>query len=177
MDAQVQRWGLSEIYRERGSWPRRLLFRCYGSGASPSLVPARNLGALVVYNQLPHGTADPLSGYALCPVLKGQLWLAKLHIWNAGKHFNSHASDRTKPLAVSATFEARDVYGAKLYWEDQLWEELAPGRPIKVNTFAGHRWHVRLELDESPVISWTIGEQSPSQRYVLTARDLPVFNF
>lgn len=180
LDQQAERWDLHSSYFQRGSWARQLLHRCYASGATKALIPARSKGALAIYNQQPDGSADPLSGYAICPVLRGTLWLAKLQIWNAPRHFYAQqigVAAQAKPLSVSATFESRDVYTAKLFWEDQLWEELMPGRPIKVNTFAGHRWHVRLELDDGPVITWVVGSHSPTQRFVLTARDLPVFNY
>jgi hypothetical protein len=114
--------------------------------------------------------------------------LARMRIWNSPPaatirednrqlESNSRPSSQGNLRSVSATFEARDVYGAKLYWEDQLWEELVPNRPIKVNTFAGHRWHVRLELDEAAVMSWTIQYHPSSQRFVFTAQDLPIYTF
>jgi prophage tail gpP-like protein len=66
------------------------------------------------------------------------------------------------------------VIGARLYWEDQLWEELSPDRAIKVNTFAGHKWNVKI--DNEVVITWVIDEHRISQRFVLSSEDLPIIN-
>jgi hypothetical protein len=55
----------------------------------------------------------------------------------------------------------------------QLWEELKPGRPVKVSTFSGHKWSVRH--NDRIVLHWTIGDKNPNQRFVLTPEDLPIF--
>lgn len=167
-------------------WEAELLRRCYlkddtaTSSEVRPVVPLKALSAMVIYSQGPEA-ADPLAVHGICPVLgtsSSTPFLARMHIWNLPRHFTSPAT-RASSLSVSATFEARDVYAGKLYWEDTLWEELAPGRPIKVNTFAGHRWHVRLDMDSSepPLVTWVVAAGPSSQRFVLTARDLPIYNF
>lgn len=55
----------------------------------------------------------------------------------------------------------------------QLWEELKPGRPVKVNTFSGHKWSVKH--NDNTVLRWTISDKAASQRFVLTVEDLPIF--
>ena len=75
---------------------------------------------------------------------------------------------------MSVSFEAIDVMGGKLFWEDQLWEELAPGRPVKVNSFPGHTWKVRI--DDEVIVTWLVEADKPSQRFVLTSDDLPSFS-
>ncbi len=83
----------------------------------------------------------------------------------------------TRPtiFTVSASFESRDVVAAKLYWEDTPWEELIPGKPIKVNTFASHQWNVYL--DDEKIVTWVIQSEPFTQRFVLSSEDLPVYNF
>lgn len=78
-----------------------------------------------------------------------------------------------KLQSVSVSFESKDVIGSRLFWEDQLWEELQPGRPIKVNTYAGHRWKVKL--DNELLKTWTVEANKPSQRFILSSEDLPTF--
>jgi len=61
---------------------------------------------------------------------------------------------------------------AYLMFEGQLWEILQPGRTVKVNTFAGHSWHVIV--NDEMVASWVIASEKPRQKFILTASDLPV---
>ena len=115
-----------------------------------------------------------------CPVIKGQKWAANLWVWNGPRngYWRKNAvtgkSEKPKVTTVSASFESKDVIGARLYWEDQLWEELSPERAIKVNTFAGHKWNVKI--DNEVVMTWVIDEDRISQRFVLSSEDLPTYS-
>ncbi len=91
------------------------------------------------------------------------------------RHPVTNAPMRPRLSTVSASFESRDVVAAKLYWEDQIWEELIPGRPLKVNTYGGHKWHVKIEGEL--VATWQILPDLPSQRFVLSSEDLPVYYY
>lgn len=57
---------------------------------------------------------------------QGQKWAANLWVWNGPRNGywrrNSLTGKNEKPVAqsVSASFESKDVVGAKLYWEDQV---------------------------------------------------------
>jgi hypothetical protein len=74
---------------------------------------------------------------------------------------------------ISASFESVDVVGAQLFWGDQFWDSLSQGRGVKVNTFPGHVWNVRLggEL----VASWIVAEDKAVQRFVISSDDLPTY--
>jgi hypothetical protein len=43
---------------------------------------------------------------------------------------------------------------------------------VKVNTFSGHKWSVRVEGEVA--FAWTIQEGRPSQRFVISADALPL---
>ena len=57
---------------------------------------------------------------------QGQKWAANLWVWNGPRNGywrrNSLTGKNEKPVAqsISASFESKDVVGAKLYWEDQV---------------------------------------------------------
>lgn len=166
---------ISEYFPDQ-SWQRQMVAECRSRMA---IVP-KKAEAILFYSQFPNGEVDRLSLHGGCPVLSGVKWAANLWVWNGprngywkrnevtGKH------ERPSLIGVSASFESKDVIGAQLYWEDQLWEEMAPGRPIKVNTYAGHKWNVRLNGDH--ILTWAIEKDKPSQRFVLSSADLPTFN-
>jgi hypothetical protein len=75
--------------------------------------------------------------------------------------------------SISASFESSDVIGAQLYWGDQFWDTLTQGRGVKVNTFPGHVWNVRM--GEEVVVSWVVGADKPIQRFVLSSEDLATY--
>ena len=75
--------------------------------------------------------------------------------------------------SISASFESNDVMGAQLYWGEQFWDTLAPGKGVKVNTFAGHVWNVRM--GEEVVLSWTVDNDKQVQRFVLSSEDLSTY--
>lgn len=75
--------------------------------------------------------------------------------------------------SISASFESSDVPGAQLYWGDQFWDTLAPGKGVKVNTFPGHVWNVRL--GDEVVLSWVVDGDKSVQRFVLSSQDLPSY--
>lgn len=151
-----------------------------GNGLAPPSIPPdtpQNPSALLVYLQKPNGLPDTQTLYGICPVLQGEQYLAVLWLWNGPKvgHWQRNSVtgrwERPAVAAVSASFEVVDLVAAKLYWEDQVWEELLPGKPIKVNTYSGHTW--RVLLGEDIVAKWTIAADKPRQRFVLSAADIP----
>lgn len=178
----IHRWHLPDEYKVRDSPQQILLEGCHRRTDRGKVVKSEravsigHLNALIIYAQQGDGSEDELAAFGICPILNGTLYLARFHVLIGPHRFPSlYHSNAQNVRAVSATFESRDVWGAKLFWEDQIWEELIPGRPLKVTTFAGHRWHIRVELDEQPILTWTILANSTSQRFVLTADDLPVY--
>ena len=42
-----------------------------------------------------------------------------------------------------------------------------------MNTFAGHKWNVRMDNDV--LLTWMV-EDKPSQRFILSSEDLPIFS-
>jgi hypothetical protein len=125
--------------------------------------------------------------------LQGQKWAANLWVWNGprdgywihnpatGKnerpksgHNAVTATDEPGVMkSISASFESSDVIGAQLYWGDQFWDTLTQGRGVKVNTFPGHVWNVRM--GEEVVVSWVVGAEKSIQRFVLSSEDLPTY--
>ena len=50
---------------------------------------------------------------------------------------------------------------------------LLQGKEVAVNTFNGHKWHVRM--GDSAVASWVITAKKPVQRFYIHTRDLPTY--
>lgn len=44
-----------------------------------------------------------------------------------------------------------------------------------MNTFAGHKWNVKV--DDELLVSWSIEEGKHSQRFILTSEETPVETF
>jgi hypothetical protein len=158
-----------------GSWQQALYSQCRSRFA----VKAVKLQALLFYVQKHNGLSDPLTLHGGCPVGYGyHKYIASLWVWNGPKagswirNSDTGRLERPKILSISAAFENLDLIGAKLYWEDQMWEELLIGRPLKVNTYAGHTWQVLLGDDV--VASWKIEANEPRQRFVISSEDIPV---
>ncbi len=101
--------------------------------------------------------------------------MASFQIWNGAKAGLAEVDASSSLFSVSASFESKDVVAAKLYWEDMVWEELLPHRPIKVNTFAGHKWNVKIENEL--VATWVIQPTKRNQRFILRSDDLPVIHY
>mmetsp|Transcript_14450 Transcript_14450/g.19826 ORF Transcript_14450/g.19826 Transcript_14450/m.19826 type:complete len:637 (+) Transcript_14450:1-1911(+) len=173
--AYLEALNVSDLFLE-GSWQRKMITQCRTRLA----VKPKRLEAILFYSQFPDGQPDYSSKHGGCPVLQGQKWAANLWVWNGPRNGywkkNTLTGKNEKPVAqsVSASFESKDVLGARLYWEDQLWEELSPGRPIKVNTFSGHKWNVKIDNDL--LVSWVIEDGKPSQRFILSSEDLPTYS-
>ena len=154
-------------------WERELLQQC----ETRFRVHVDPLDAIVFYSQKANGVPDYLSFYGLCPLLSsmagsgGEKWYLLVQVWNGPRPGLTAAASMN---AVSASFESKDVVTAKLFWEDQVWEELVPNRPIKVNTFAGHKWHVKMDGNEL-VKTWIIQPGKRIQRFILRSEDLPTF--
>jgi hypothetical protein len=54
----------------------------------------------------------------------------------------------------------------------QLWDTLYPGHTVMVNTYPGHRWHVRVGGDLQRSLTWTVEKGRATQRFVVTAEAL-----
>jgi len=165
---------LSHLFVEN-SWEKEMITQC----RSRLSVKPKKATAILFYSQYPDGRMDELSNHGGCPVLQGQKWAANLWVWNGPrvgymkKNAETGQLDPPNITTVGASFESADVRGAVLYWENQLWEELVPGRPIKINTYSGHVWNVKL--DDVVVATYTIERGKKSQRFVLKSKDLPIY--
>ncbi len=165
---------LSHLFADN-SWEKDMIIQC----RSRLSIKPKKATAILFYSQYPDGRMDELSNHGGCPVLQGQKWAANLWVWNGPRvgymKKNAETGQLSQPdiIAVSASFEAADVRGAVLYWENQLWEELVPGRAIKVNTYTGHVWNVKL--DNTIVATYTIEKGKKTQRFILTSKDLPIY--
>jgi hypothetical protein len=174
-EAYLREQGLTKKFPP-GSWERNMIAEC----KSRLSVRPKKAEAILFYSQFPDGVPDRLSLHGGCPVLQGQKWVANLWVWNGPRQGYMRKNPETGQLesppqvSISASFESKDVTGAQLFWENSYWDELAPGRTIKVNTFAGHQWNVKL--DGEVVVSWAIGEDKAKQRFVLEAKDLPSYS-
>lgn len=157
-----------------GSWERSLQDQCLHRFT----VRPQRLEALIFYVQKPNGLPDTQALHASCPVIQGQKYLAAMWVWNGPKagswtrNADSGRYEKPPVLAVSASFEVLDLLYAKLYWEDQIWDELLPGRPVKVNTYAGQTW--KIMIGEDIVASWVMNSEEPRQRYILKSADIPI---
>jgi len=166
---------ISHLFPEN-SWQRTMVADC----RSRLKFKPIKAEAILFYSQFPNGVVDRLSIHGGCPVLIGQKWAANLWVWNGPRNGywkkNSETGELKKPAtqSVSASFESKDVIGAQLYWENQMWEEMAPGRPIKVNTYPGHKWNVHL--DGEIIATYEIVPDKSSQRFVLSSSDLPTYS-
>ena len=165
---------LSHLFVE-DSWEKDMIIQC----RSRLSVKPKKATAILFYSQYPDGRKDELSNHGGCPVLQGQKWAANLWVWNGPrvgymkKNPVTGKLDQPEITAVTASFEAADVRGAVLYWENQLWEELVPGSSIKVNTYTGHVWNIKL--DNVIVATYTIEKGKKSQRFILKSKDLPIY--
>jgi prolyl 4-hydroxylase len=136
--------------------------------------------AVLFYSQFPDGNVDRLSIHGGCPVLVGTKWAANLWVWNGprngypqrkrGQVGAEGVSEPHSPVAVKATFQSEVDAGVHLYWQDQDWGPMVPNSPIKVNTFEGHEWSLRLH--DEVFASWTVGGEE-EQLFLLTEDDLP----
>jgi hypothetical protein len=160
-------------YFPSDSWEHSLQDQCL----KRFTVRPQRLEALIFYVQKPNGLPDTQALHASCPVIQGQKYLAAMWVWNGPKagswtrNVNTGRYEKPNVLAVSASFEVLDLMYAKLYWEDQVWDELWPGRPVKVNTFAGQTW--KIMIGEDIVASWVMNSDQPRQRYILKSEDIP----
>lgn len=120
------------------------------------------------------GEIDNYSLHGDCPLMEGEKYVAYIWIWNGPRlgYWNSDDDGnlvRPINLAVSASFESH-VEDASLFWKDQLWDHLIIGRTLKVNTFPGHEWNIRIKGIK--IKSWKIKSNKPFQRYILKKSDL-----
>jgi len=163
---------LTSLFPE-GTWQRNMIVEC----RSRMAVKPIKAEAILFYSQFPDGNVDRLSVHGGCPVLIGQKWAANLWVWNGprngyarknpvtGKMERDTGSSSVAPVSVSASFDSEISVGAKLFWQDQEWGALIPGESIRVNTYQGHKWNVRLNGEV--LLEWTIGDE-PQQTFTLT---------
>jgi len=163
---------LTSLFPE-GTWQRNMIVEC----RSRMAVKPIKAEAILFYSQFPDGNVDRLSVHGGCPVLIGQKWAANLWVWNGprngyarknpvtGKMERDTGSSSAAPVSVSASFDSEISVGAKLFWQDQEWGALIPGESIRVNTYQGHKWNVRLNGEV--LLEWTIGDD-PQQTFTLT---------
>lgn len=161
---------LTELF-PAGTWQRNMIVEC----RSRMAIKPVKAEAVLFYSQFPDGRVDRLSVHGGCPVLVGQKWAANLWVWNGPRNGYANnksavAGSRPSITSVSASFEAEVASEAKLFWEDTEWGALLPGVNIKVNTYEGHKWNVRVNGET--VATWVIAPTETSQRFVLTAADL-----
>jgi len=159
-----------------GTWQRNMVVEC----RSRMAIKPRKAQAVLFYSQFPDGNVDRLSIHGGCPVLVGTKWAANLWVWNGprngypkrkrGVGGEEGGAEPRSPAAVKATFKSEVDAGVHLYWQDQDWGSLKPNAPIKVNTFEGHEWSLRL--NDEVFASWTVGEEL-EQVFLLTQDDLP----
>lgn len=174
------------------SWEARMVRECQTKLA----VRPTKAHAILFYSQHPDGSRDGNSRHGGCPVLNGTKWAANLWIWNkvrlgyaeaprkkgapafdAKKGFsrdrlhknqNNGEQQTEKNMARSAVFmnHWEQAMEAQLYWEDSLFSEFPPGKEIRVNTFIGHEWNVRI--DGEIVQEWSVSDTKELQVYRLT---------
>lgn len=150
--------------------------------------------AILYYSQLSDGSQDKSLLHGVCPVIKGQKWVANIRFRNGprdrlwikneltGKKERSeneytqniNGGSTSSTRNVLASFESFDVVGAQLFWEDQFWDTLPPGVHVKVNTFPGHVW--KVWLDGQLAVTWLVGRETATQRFVISSDDLPSFS-
>ena len=125
------------------SWQRNMIVEC----RSRLSIKAYKANAIMFYSQHANGAPDRLSLHGGCPVLEGTKWAANLWVWNGPRsgYSSGRAKANANPDNVLLTFTTKDVKGAKLYWEDQYWDDMVPGKVISVNSFGGHKWNIRLD--------------------------------
>ena len=162
----------------KDSWQKNMITTCR---TRLSIKPSA-LEMLIVYSQTADGRVDRITSHGGCPVILGEKWVASFYVWNGPRkgywvhNTVKNVLEKPKPLAISASFESTDVYGAMLYWESSIWEELTPGRPVKVNTYPGHTW--RVKLNDEVIASWKIEATEVNQKFFISSSDLPeIFSF
>jgi hypothetical protein len=162
----IEKAGIAE-----GSWEEQMVALCRTRLA----IQPRAGRAVLFYSQLPNGEMDPMAKHGGCPVLEGSKWAANLWVWNTPRRDFLGAPIRddvdpttlsnNRPRQLHATFvnSGKDpaMVNAELYYESQRWGPLHPDKPLRSNTYEGHRWNVRV--DGVVVHSWTIGKDEKQQ--------------
>ena len=172
---------LKSIGIKPGSWEERLVVQC----RSRLAVKPKKAEAVLFYDQMPMGGQDNAALHGGCPVLKGTKWAANLGVWNGNVH-GDDAPPSTKKGGkgdvpegqVQAEFISTKP-GFSLYWNDVFFATLEPHQPVKMNTFAGHTFHVHEGADEASkgrrVETFVMGPNPDGvQLYVFNGEDAPV---
>jgi len=154
-----------------GSWEEDMTAVCR---TRFSVRPSKSR-AVLFYSQFPNGTLDPLSFHGGCPVLNGTKWMANLWVWNAARNSFDHApyklGQESKVTASGTYTPIKALFfnsgqdpayaGARLYWHDTYFGELASGESVRVTTYVSHVWNVKNPSGET-LKSWTI-DKVPSE--------------
>ncbi|KAG7357547.1 2(OG)-Fe(II) oxygenase superfamily protein [Nitzschia inconspicua] len=154
-----------------GSWEEEMVALC-----RTRLAIKPHAGrAVLFYSQHPNGEMDRNAKHGGCPVLNGTKWAANLWVWNTPRkgYKGAPIRDDVDPATLSdngpkqlfATFvnTGKDptMANAELYYESQKWGPLHPDKPLRANTYEGHRWNVRV--GDEVVTSWVIGNEQKQQ--------------
>ena len=150
------------------SWQRNMIVEC----RSRLSIKAYKANAILFYSQHANGAPDRLSVHGGCPVLEGTKWAANLWVWNGPRsgYSKGRAQANADPDKVQLSFSTKDVEGAKLYWEDQYWDDMVPGKVIRVNSFGGHKWNVRM--DDKLLAQYIVLHGDDEQEFELSAKHL-----
>jgi len=145
---------IDELF-EKDSWEHDMSMKCQEKLA---VYPVKT-EAVLFYSQTGNGKLDMMSNHGGCPVLDGTKWAANLWVWN-GKYLGYQ--DPAAQLTV--TFRNAGAEQIKLYWEETMMMEMAPGAEQEYNTYTTHKWtfrdvsgnileHVKL-LDDTKLIEF-----------------------
>lgn len=157
-----------------GSWEEQMVALC----RTRMTIKPHAGRAVLFYSQHPDGKLDEMAKHGGCPVLNGTKWAANLWVWNTPRRDFVGAPMRddvdpatlsnNRPQQLSAVFvnSGKDPAMAKaeLYYESQKWGPLRPDKPLRSNTYEGHRWNVRV--DDKIVKTFVIGKDA-NQQFVI----------
>mmetsp|Transcript_45591 Transcript_45591/g.55332 ORF Transcript_45591/g.55332 Transcript_45591/m.55332 type:complete len:666 (+) Transcript_45591:50-2047(+) len=166
----VRKLPIGQMLKQK-SWEEKMTAQCM---TRLSIKPHASR-AVLFYSQQPDGTTDHMSLHGACPVLGDvQKWAANLWVWNGprggypGAPRNRKLSQEQKQTKqkeeqinqLQASFlntgDDPEFANAELYFQDTRWGAMIPGQPLRVNTYTGHRWYVRV--DGKVKVEWVIGE-------------------
>jgi hypothetical protein len=105
----------------------------------------------------PNGKQDPFSFHGGCPVLGGTKLAANLWTWSgirpeydgAPRKFEDDKPKASSVEQIHATFRLTSqdpqFHGAELYYDESGFFGKLDNGPIYVNTYAGHKWNVKVD--------------------------------
>jgi hypothetical protein len=152
---------------KQGSWEEELTAYCRTRLA----VKPKKARAVLFYSQYPNGAQDHMAHHGACPVLQGTKWAANLWVWSAPMsdyEFAPRLWQEEESRQLSATFRNTGKNPkfdeAKLWYDDEMFfGDLGPNDPpIVVNTFAGHKWCVKVGV---PIVRTLFIADEESQEF------------